>query len=59
MEHRRRRFSGPRFTDDELLEFTQNATAPAPISPPDFIVDVTFCVPGETAPPIIAKWRPN
>jgi hypothetical protein len=39
MEHRRRRFSGSiRFTDDALLEFTQNVGDPSPISPLDFTV---------------------
>jgi hypothetical protein len=47
MEHRRRRASGPfRFTDDALLDFTQNVSDPGPINPPDFTVDVTFRSPG-------------
>jgi hypothetical protein len=56
MEHRRRRASGPfRFTDDALLDFTQNMSEPGPINPPDFTVDVTFRSPGPGPGPFTSK----
>jgi hypothetical protein len=56
MEHRIRRASGAfRFTDDALLEFTQNESDPGPINPPNFTVDVTFRVPGPGPGPFTSR----